>query len=433
MFVPASVTIDGDRFGGLDINEPILLGTVLPGQTILVGFQVVVGSFPPNGVVANLGAIVTLLPGTLPSVCTINELAIVAPGGVPPRDGELLPVGLVFKPGITPAPGDPILQGPLTLPGGEVLMRNTVTIPGITLPPFPGLTTAPIEGIQASIVSQTVAVRASGNLPMPNLRFFQAFFGPEDQFFIGERITFTFFVINDGNATSARTFFTNVLPPNVRFIPGTVRVNRELRLNADPNRGISLGPIPPNEGVLVRFDFLVTGGGAIVNSAEATAEFLLPDRTVLVRRFQSPPRTNVILPISTESQSSLTKSASVGSAAVGDTFEYSIVVRNFSESIVGENVVLFDRLDGSLQFVSGSLRIDGVPQMDPQAGVGLGILPPGTSRTVTFSVRVQFEPEEGRIVNRAAAFFEFRFQGVCFRGGLISDPVVVRVAAEEEE
>ncbi|MBB3111178.1 hypothetical protein FHS18_003246 [Paenibacillus phyllosphaerae] len=37
------------------------------------------------------------------------------------------------------------------------------------------------------------------------------------------------------------------------------------------------------------------------------------------------------------------------------------------------------------------------------------------------------------IVNRASAFFEFRYRGTCFRAGLQSNTSRVRVIPEEEE
>jgi hypothetical protein len=98
-----------------------------------------------------------------------------------------------------------------------------------------------------------------------------------------------------------------------------------------------------------------------------------------------------------------------------------------------ENVILYDRLDEALQFVSGSLRVNGTPQLDPRVGVFLGDLLPGDIRNITFSVRVQFHPTNDVIFNRAAAFFEFASGGRCFRGAIISRLSTIRVPAEEGE
>jgi hypothetical protein len=90
-------------------------------------------------------------------------------------------------------------------------------------------------------------------------------------------------------------------------------------------------------------------------------------------------------------------------------------------------------LDNALQYVSGSLHIDGVPQLDPQIGDSLGTLTPGMIRTVSFKVRVQFEPNQNRIINWASAFFDFRFNNSCYRAGLLSNSTSVTVLEDEEE
>ncbi|MBP3965042.1 DUF11 domain-containing protein [Paenibacillus sp. DLE-14] len=51
---------------------------------------------------------------------------------------------------------------------------------------------------------------------------------------------------------------------------------------------------------------------------------------------------------------------------VGSVFEYHITVTNNSRSITLEIVMIYDILDASLQFISGSLQVNGVPQLDPK-------------------------------------------------------------------
>ncbi|WP_127529445.1 choice-of-anchor A family protein [Paenibacillus kobensis] len=430
VFVPSSLIVAGGRFSGVEITDQVVIGTLAVGQVVTIQFQVFIAGFPPNGQINNRGVVIAVPPGTIPATCTPGEISFPGLQGVTPVVGQMLPVLPVFKPGITPAPGQTPVQGPLTTSSGKILLNQSVTVPGITLPPIIGLTVPIMNGnVQPIVTTSIVTVPITPVKAFPSLQVSKTFF--DVTLFVGQRITYSIFVVNDGNAVSVRTKLTDAFPANAVFIPGTVRVNNELRLNADPNQGISLGPIIPNQGAFVRFDLLVKGTGNLVNSCQVKGEFLQPNQQVSAQTFNSNTISNPVAAIRVSDFANFVKAADVQLIKVGESFTYSAIITNLSPDVTATNAIFYDNLDPQLQYISGSLIVDGVPQMDPQVGVPLGTIGPGTTRTLSFQVNVIAEPASSIILNQAAILFEFRFGASCFRAGLISN--VVRVNVEEEE
>lgn len=391
-----------------------------------------VAGFPLGGVIQNNGFIVSVTPGKVPATCS-GEIAVIGLPNVPPNPDQLLPVLPNVKPGFTPMPGQTALTGPFLDAGGQVVLADPVTVPGITLAPLPGLTIPFLSGTVNPIVSVSpVSVPRTPGLPFQNLVVIQPFL--DVSLFVGQRITYTFFVINNGNTVSATTILRNSIPPNALFIRGTCQVNNEMRLDAEPDKGINLGPIPINQSVEVRFDLLITGGTSLANFCTVTAAFANQfTDTISTQTFQSDVITNPVLAVAASDLSTLIKTANVKTAVVGDVFQYNVTISNLSTDITAANVIFYDVLDMTLQYVSGSLTIDGVPQMDPQVGVTLGTIGPGVTRHLSFKVRSLLEPAGDHIVNTGVVFFEFRFGASCFRAGLLSNPSVIVITPEEEE
>ncbi|MUT66475.1 choice-of-anchor A family protein [Paenibacillus sp. NEAU-GSW1] len=432
MFIASSLFINGGRFSGVDITEQVTLGTLSPGQVVTLQFQVFVAAIPPNGLITNRGFVITVPPGTLVPTCNPGEPTIVGMQGVPPIVGETLPVLPVFKPGVTPTPGQIVDLSPITTASGKVVLPRSVTVPGITLPPFLGLTIPLLTGtVQPITQSNPVAVSPPPVINFPSLRVTKAFL--DISLFVGQRITYSIFVVNEGNAVSAATTLFDTLSATGLFIPGTVRVNGVIRLGADPGKGVSLGPIPPGEAVVVRFDVLVAGAGTLTNTARVTSQFVQPNNTVSTQSFQSATISNSVSAIRAASFANFLKAASVQTVKAGDSYQYNVTLTNLSTDIVAGNVIFYDRLANQLEFVSGSLVIDGAPQLDPQVGVFLGTIGPGATRTLSFRVWVATDAENDTINNQAVVFFEFRFGPSCFRAGLLTNISRVVVTEEEEE
>ncbi len=83
---------------------------------------------------------------------------------------------------------------------------------------------------------------------------------------------------------------------------------------------------------------------------------------------------------------------------IGDTLTYTISVDNTLGTANASNVVFYDTVPPGTSFLSGSLTLDGVPQVgaNPATGVPIGTVPfgaaPGSVRTITFQVLVNAIP-----------------------------------------
>jgi len=88
------------------------------------------------------------------------------------------------------------------------------------------------------------------------------------------------------------------------------------------------------------------------------------------------------------------KSVDKLATVVGDTLTYTIVLDNSAGSADATGLVFTDPPPAGTTFVAGSFRIDGVvqPGADPAAGVLVGTVVQGTTRTVTFQVQVTAIP-----------------------------------------
>ena len=83
-------------------------------------------------------------------------------------------------------------------------------------------------------------------------------------------------------------------------------------------------------------------------------------------------------------QLNIQKSSSVQQAALGETYTYSVVIRN-NGTVIATNVSFIDTVAPETTFVANSVTINGTsqPGFDPNVGFALPNIAAGTSLTVT--------------------------------------------------
>lgn len=90
----------------------------------------------------------------------------------------------------------------------------------------------------------------------------------------------------------------------------------------------------------------------------------------------------------------LIKSVSKDYVVVGDIVTFTIVASNIGNVVLGnppnDSIYIYDVLKPELEFISGSVKINGVstPLGDINSGINLGELQPAQSSTITFDARV---------------------------------------------
>lgn len=105
---------------------------------------------------------------------------------------------------------------------------------------------------------------------------------------------------------------------------------------------------------------------------------------------------------------SVNKIAGVNNAEIGDFVDYTIEVSNTGTSVAPE-VTMTDKLPRGFVYVTGSMRVDGLPFVDPQGAkgpylqLGIGSLAPTTKKKVQYRVYIGPNALNGDGINRAVA------------------------------
>lgn len=100
---------------------------------------------------------------------------------------------------------------------------------------------------------------------------------------LGDMITYTVELINDGNLTAYNIAFTDQLPPEVELIPESFKIGHEHINGVELGQGITIPFIPPCHKSVIRYRVKVVGSncsGRINNEARAEFEYHLPDGTI---------------------------------------------------------------------------------------------------------------------------------------------------------
>ncbi|EDS76875.1 conserved repeat domain protein [Clostridium botulinum C str. Eklund] len=190
----------------------------------------------------------------------------------------------------------------------------------------------------------------------------------------------------------------------------------------NPTSGISLGPINIGQTIPVKFKATVNGPAdstsRYINSVKIDYSFDILNDTITPGTIDTVNRSNIttnviyssdisIIPTMTISDKSSNSIQHV--AAVGDTVQYTIAVRNTSSSESITSVTLKDSLPTELSYVDGTLTIDDAESTEPITNINLNTIAPNTTATVKFTATVNSNPTGGnKYTNSAAVSYIFQ-------------------------
>lgn len=312
------------------------------------------------------------------------------------------------QPGLNPTTGFPLANIPV---GGMVTVAFQVTItsvpPNRVLPNNANVTAdfqvSPLQPpITIVTISNIVVTRVNvGSLNvMKSVNTLQAG--------VGDTLTYTILIQNTGTVPATNIIFQDPIPSGTAFVANSVTINGVVQQGADPMAGFPVPNIPVGQTATVTFQVTVTSipsGGNIRNQSNITASFLInpanpPITTVTNSNF-------VVTQVNT-AQLNIQKTSSVQQAALGETYTYSVVIRN-NGTVTATNVSFIDPIAPETTFVANSVTINGTPQpgFDPNVGFPLPNIAAGTSLTVTFQVTVIAPSTRGAVLNTASAIATF--------------------------
>ncbi|MBD8497571.1 DUF11 domain-containing protein [Paenibacillus arenosi] len=465
-FVPNSVTVNGVSRPGTDPSSGLAIGTITPGQTVPVTFQVSVDSIPqPSGTLLNQSTVL-FTAGTFTGTSTSNtvSIAVFQPIISAAKQGsesratvgdtitytitiqntgnyaatatvtDTIPAGTAFipnsvavngvpKPGSTPGTG--ILVGIID-PGGTAtvtfqvnvaslptpqILSNQATVSYSYLLPDGRTLTGSIQSNTSTIPvsSPNVGVALTANLPDVT---------------VGDIITYTINTTNSGVANIDAVIASDQLAVGASFIPGSVVINGVPAPAEDPRTGIPIGVISPGQSIPVTFQVRVD---TLPPTAVLTTQAIV---SYTSGTFSGTSASNALTIPVYEPIITAAKSADHTRATVGDTITYSFAIANSGN--YAASAILTDTIPVGTTFVPNTVIISGVAQPDanPATGIALGTITAGETITVTFQVNVTSLPSPQTLNNQATIGYNYQLpSGRAINKSIVSNPLSIPVSA----
>ncbi|WP_420819544.1 DUF7507 domain-containing protein [Paenibacillus pinistramenti] len=468
-FIPGSVLLNGTALPNANPNNGINIGTLAPGASSTLIFQVNVSSLP-NAALFNNRASASFTSGSFTgsSISNILTTPIFTPVITMVKSANLqqLTVGNLLAFNILISNAGNIASTLVltdTLPPQAVFQENSVIIGGTPLPAYSPLTGIPVgplspgESVNVSFLvtitglppsqqlSNTAAAAYSFTLPdgrnrsanavsntlnvqvsAPNVSTVMSVNAPSAV--TGDVLTFTTVVTNNSTSAVNNVVLSDPLPANTVFVPGTVIAGGVSQPSAVPSAGIPVGTLAPGASVTVTFEVNVTMPIPSEINNQSQVSF-----TSGV--FSGSSASNVTTTPVTQPQISIVKSSTAditGTITVGDTVVYNVLVSNTGN--LAANVTLTDPLIPNTAFVPNSVIVNGTPfpGVTPDAGINIGSVPPGTGSFVSFSVDVISLPSPQQISNQVSAAYTYiPPDGRLLNGTAVSNTLTLPVSAPD--
>lgn len=226
---------------------------------------------------------------------------------------------------------------------------------------------------------------------------------------VGETLTYSFTVTNNGNTSANNVMFADILQSQTSFILESVYVNGVNKPSYNPQSGFSLGNI--NIGQVVNIEFKVKvdslpSPNNVKNNATASYSYYIdPNQQPISKTSTS---NTVTITINSYS-ATLTKSVNKLYAVVGDTLDYEVIANN-TGTIPLTNVTFKDLIPNGATFVDGSVVVDGTskPNANPNNGFAISDILPGGNVIVMFKASVTSVPNPPQIINSANINFKYK-------------------------
>ncbi|KMP63922.1 cell surface protein, partial [Bacillus cereus] len=452
-FITDSVTIGGITQIGLNPNTGITIGSIAPNSSISIVFQVTATSTPAQNPIANSATasytfiadpnapVVSRNVTSNTTFTTINTATILSSKQV---DKAFSHIGdtLTYTVTLTNN-GNSSAQNVIftdTMPSGTTFIANTFSINGVSQSganPVNGVNIGPITaGATVNVSFQVNVISLPTENPMVNFSStsYQLISPPDTETSIsnpvstqikeailsmtknesasfadiGQTAFYTTSISNIGNTDATNIVFTDVLPSGLTFVPNTLTVDGVLQPNANPNTGVLLAALPPNEIYSIVFQVTVSSIPPInpaPNTASTTYEFTVDPVNPPVS--SSATSNTTLLQINNANIIS-TKTADLTFADVSNTITFTLNLPN-TGNVAATDVTVIDILDSNLSFVPNSFTVNGqtIPNADLSTGVNIGSINGGNTAIVTFQATVTTLPTLNPISNSASITYHY--------------------------
>ncbi|MGH1053339.1 DUF11 domain-containing protein [Bacillus cytotoxicus] len=461
VFIPNSVQINGNLAPGLNPFEGFLVPNLDVGESVFITFDVTINTIPSSNSITNIAHITgnfELVPEELPIEITNTSNTTITPvnrGSLDLfKEVNYVNVGIgdvvtyrvrVLNTGTVDATNvqfiDRLSQGATFVPNSVtingVLQSDLNPITGFVIPNIPvgetalvtyqaeitsfpdGGTIENVANVSAEYVlvpgESPIIVEDTSNTVVITVNTAILFIVKGANFevaTIGDVITYAIAVINDGTVPIENVILIDRIDSNTLFINGTVTVNDEPLLFANPNIGIPLGNLQPNDAAIINFQVVVIGGQTnpiITNTATVNGlATISPGQPPVAVEEDS---NTVVIPFITPNVSTnVVKMADLQTATIGDVVTYTTVITNTGDIAI-QNIRFQDLVSNRVRFIPGSVTVDRevLPNVTPVSGFSVGSLNPGEQRIIAFQVAIEGPPQgSNHYINQANIRYEYQ-------------------------
>lgn len=224
---------------------------------------------------------------------------------------------------------------------------------------------------------------------------------------VGEVLTFTLFVKNNGNIPLTNINIIDSLDTMLRFQEGSLQVNGIAKPDAAIGAGISIPilHILETASIVLKVVILSQGSGVLENQAIGTFDYMGCVENTLT----SGTAVSNLIRIGIKNPClQVEKTVDKSLAILGDTITYTINILNCGDT-EAQNVVFQDILSSAVIFLADSFEIDGrsMNEANLQCGVYLGNIPIRGKITMQYMVQVVSMECGGFITNKAVVSYGY--------------------------
>ncbi|MEG2983643.1 MAG: hypothetical protein RR835_03005 [Peptostreptococcaceae bacterium] len=224
---------------------------------------------------------------------------------------------------------------------------------------------------------------------------------------LGDTLNFTRQLINEGNVTAQLVEFIDTLDSNLQFVDDSVYINGIQKMGYNPNIGFSLDDIASTMTTTITFEATIISrplDNTIYNFATIDYQY-----TVGTDVINATINTNTTMTFVAIGELTITKSVDKNYATVGENLNYSVMIKN-TGSVNATNLNFKDLMPPSTSFNTGSVVVDGIlqPTFNPVNGFNLDDLTPNQYHTITFTIHVDALPINGKVENTADTTFTYK-------------------------
>lgn len=456
--VPSSVKIDGVSFPSYNPNTGFALNNISPGGSSLVEFKVTITSLPPQYEIDNYASItfkykispsgsditssatsntvttyinkmnitntksVDKLYATLNDTLTYTSV-ISNSGNIPITNvnfTDILSSNLSFQSGsvkinsVSHSDFDPNIGFSLGTinPGFSVTVEFKATVSTLPNDGFVTNTSKVDFNYKINPSGETLSGSTTSNsvttyIKLGSLSITKAC--NREFARISDILTYSFVIANTGNTLLQNLNFKDIIQVESSFNSGSVKVNGVLKPNLNPNAGFPLDNIPVGQYTTIEFTVTVNSippSGKLLNTGTVNYSYYVDPQGQIISTSKTSNETTVNI---NDTIVSLTKAVDKSIAKIGDEITYTITAHN-GGNVSAVNVNFSDLLDPNIEFVGGSVTINGTsaPLVDPNDGFPIPDIGSNGNDVIVFKAVIKTRPDDNIVENFGTIDYQYR-------------------------